>query len=115
MDNDKIALLNDAFTNSLGISPLNKKKLRSEVGKEKKLHEIAEKTLNLVTGCEEKLPCKNNSADSLILAELVPLYHTKTSSSDKISLLTIAAAAKLTVSEMINMFGTTEYMARKST
>jgi len=113
-DSSKIEMLNDALVCALGMSPLDKKKLRSKVGQEEKVEEIAKKTVDLVLGCDSKQNAKKTSVDSLILAELVPLFHSKTSSSDKISLLTVAAAAKLPITEIVHTFGTTEYMARKA-
>lgn len=113
-DDERIDILNDALVNALGVSPLNKKKLRSEIGKGKKLMEITKKTFNLVLGGNDLPSRKTNPIDSLIIAELVPVFHLKTCNNDKISLLTIAAAAKLSITEITNTFGTTEYMAKKA-
>lgn len=106
-------MLNEAFVNALGVSPLDKRKHRSEARKEKKMSEISEKTYNLILGCDE-IPKKINFADSLIISELVPLFHSKKCNNDKIYLLTVAAAAKLSITELVNTFGASEYMAKKA-
>jgi hypothetical protein len=93
------------------VSPLDKKKQRSQVEKDKKLQEITEKSYRLVTGSES---CIADSADSRIIAELVPIFHSKDSIREKMSLLTIAAAAKLSVAEIVKIFGTTEHFAKKA-
>lgn len=112
---DSLKLLNATLTTVLNISPLRKKTLRSRKALRRKYEQIGHNAVAVAVG-EQKIARLDHdvSTDSKILNSVKQKFNLTQSSADKISLLTIAAAADYNADQIARFFDTSRYLATEA-